>query len=319
MENNGNPNYHLNRRLKASFFDAGCFALIALILNFVCSAILTHTGSKYNEYYETITAHIEYSNLCKVDKNSGYLSYTTEELKSAENDTIKFVSILSYYYLNYLSNSNITDGHEGSKNIQNYTIKWFNEEILETGKKDFFIAKDGSSNLENEIAIVNKDFFLQNGTTQFENFLELKYQEAVEHFYNLSFIKAANDYMNFYNSLVMLLSFGISLIIVYLFIPYIKNTSQTLGKRIFKILVIKDDEIAGRFTMLLRILPAFLVVIFVSFIGEIYWQIGVPILFLLISSGLMIFTKSNKSVHDYVANTKTITVEKFMEIKHEDK
>ena len=47
------------------------------------------------------------------------------------------------------------------------------------------------------------------------------------------------------------------------------------------------------------------------------WQIGIPVGAVMISSGIMIFTKKNYAVHDFVAGTRVITLDKYIELVKE--
>ena len=83
--------------------------------------------------------------------------------------------------------------------------------------------------------------------------------------------------------------------------------------------VVKNEKIASIPVMLLRNLPAILVCALIGIINEAYFEIGLVIFAILVSSGFMIFTKKNLAVHDFVAGTSVITIEKYQEIINENK
>ena len=318
MDKKANPNYQINQRIKASIFDAACLGALFFLINLLSSFLVTRVNASYVNAYETTTKNIEYSNLCKIDENKGYLQYESSELIKTENDNLVFCNVLSYYYLNYLSNTNIKEGSKGSEEIINHDIKWFNETILEIGTNDVFKVKsDSSDSISTEIGIFNNAYLNSHSQDDVEEFVFKKYGEAVNDFYSLSFMKDANKVMQFYNGLVLSLSSIIPLIIFYILIPLFNKYKQTIGKKIFKVLPVRDDEVISVWILLLRAVPAILVCILIGFMTDSSWQIGIPTGALLISSGIMVFTKKNYAVHDFVAGTHVITEDKYLELKEQ--
>ena len=92
---------------------------------------------------------------------------------------------------------------------------------------------------------------------------------------------------------------------------------QTIGKRIFKVVIVRDDKIISNWILLLRAVPALLVSILIGIVNLSSWQIGIPVGAVLISSGIMIFSKKNRAVHDFVAGTRVITLDKYLELEKE--
>ena len=192
MDIKQNPNYQINQRLKASIFDAACMLLSFFIINLLASYLVTSVSPSYVNAYDTTMKNIEYCNLCKIDEKDGYLQYETNELVKTENDNFVFCNVLGYYYLNYLSNTNIKEGCKGSEEIINHDIKWFNETILEIGSKDVFKTKsDSSDSISTEIGIFNDAYLNSHSQDEVYSFVKEKYDEAVKHFYDLSFMKEA--------------------------------------------------------------------------------------------------------------------------------
>lgn len=314
MDKTLNPNYQISQRTKAAAFDAAFFALIFFLINLLSSFLITNVNKTYVNSYNTVNQHCRYSNLCKVGVN-GFLQYEDNELAKTENENLVFCNVLSYYYLNYLSNTNIKTGYEGSKEVIVHDIKWFNEKVLEIGQKDIFKTKtDSSDSISTEIGIFNESFINSNGQDAVYEFLTNKYNEAVKNFYDLSFIKEANNTMNFLDGLVIFISSAVALFVVYILIPIINKYKQTFGKKIFKLVVTRNDIIVSNLIILLRVVPALLVCILISVVRSAMWEIGIAVATLLISSGLMIFTKKNVAVHDMVAGTRVVTIDSYKEV-----
>ena len=318
MDKRLNPNYQINQRIKASIFDAACLALLFFLINLLGSFLVTHVSSSYVDAYETTNKHIEYSNLCKIDEKNGYLQYESSDLVKTENDNLVFCNVLSYYYLNYLSNSNIKEGSKGSEEIINHDIKWFNETILEIGNKDIFKTKsDTSDSISIEIGVFNDAYLNSHSQDDVHDFVIDKYNEAVKDFYNLSFMKDASNVMAVCNGIVFSLSAFIPLIVFYFVVPLFSKYKQTIGKRIFKVVIVRNNKIISHWILLLRDLPAILVCILIGFVNISSWQIGIPVGAILVSSGIMIFTKKNYAVHDFVAGTRVITLDNYLELEKE--
>ena len=318
MDKTTNPNYQINQRLKASIFDAACLAILFFLINLLSSFLVTKVNSSYIDAYNTTTTNIEYSNLCKIDEKNGYLQYETSELVKTENENLVFCNVLSYYYLNYLSNTNIKEGSKGSEEIINHDIKWFNETILEIGTKDMFKCKsDASDSISTEIGVFNDSYLTSHSQNEVHEFVGKKYEDAVKDFYALSFMKSAGTTMEIFNGLVMFLSAFIPLVVFYVIVPMFMQYKQTIGKRIFKILIIRNDKPVSNWIILLRAIPAILVTVLMGVVNIASWQIGIPVGAVMISSGIMIFTKKNYAVHDFVAGTRVITLDKYIELVKE--
>ena len=318
MDIRANPNYQINQRIKASIFDAACLALLFFLINLLSSFLVTNLSPSYVSAYETTTTHIEYSNLCKIDEKNGYLQYETNELIKTENENLVFCNVLSYYYLNYLSNTNIKEGSKGSEEIINHDIKWFNETILEIGTKDMFKCKsDASNSISTEIGVFNDAYLNSHAQDEVYEFVEKKYDEAIKDFYALPFMKSASDTMSFLNGLVMMISVIVPLVVFYIVIPMFSKYKQTIGKRIFKVVIIRNNELISNWILLLRAVPAILVGVLMGIVNVTSWQIGIPVGALLISSGIMIFTKKNYAVHDFMAGTLVVTLDKYLDLQKE--
>ena len=318
MDIRANPNYQINQRIKASIFDAACLALLFFLINLLSSFLVTNLSPSYVNAYEKTTTNIEYSNLCKIDEKNGYLQYETSELIKIENDNMVFCNVLSYYYLNYLSNTNIKEGYKGSEKIINHDIKWFNETILEIGTKYIFKCKsDASDSISSEIGVFNDAYLNSHAQDEVHEFVGVKYNEAVMDFYALPFMKSASDTMSLLNGLVVSLSVIIPLIVFYIIIPIFSKYKQTIGKRIFKVVIIRNNELISNWILLFRAVPAILVGVLMGIVNTFSWQIGIPVGAVLISSGIMIFTKKNYAVHDFMAGTLVVTLDKYLDLQKE--
>lgn len=318
VENQLNPNHQLYQRIKAALFDAACFIILAFILNGLLSFIVTRNGSKYNSAFNEVSEHIEYSGLAKSD-DTGYATYESSELSVRVGEQSRFIDVLSYYYLNYLPGINLKEGTEGSKEKVSHDVEWFNKNILEIGEKQFFKVKsDKSDSISTEIGVVNESFFVSGGLVEYETFVESKYNSAVTEFYNLDFIKEDNRVMRVYDGVIIISSSIVSLLIFYFAVPAFYKSRQTFGKRIFKCLVVKNEELVSLIVLLLRLVPSILVCGFIGLVNETYWQFALPILAILVSSGLMLFTKKRRALHDFVAGTDVISLQEYLELKHED-
>lgn len=317
MEKIVNPNQTLNKRTNAALFDAACFAFLFFIINLLLSLIVTRGIPTYVDSFNVTSEHIESCGLCKIDtENNNYLQYDQEDLVLEENGNLVFVNALSYYYLNYLSNTNIKPDCVGSKEVIVHDIKWFNENILEIGKSDIFKTKsDNVDSVTTELGVFNESYVNTNGQESVHTFIMDKYNEAVENFNNLSFMQDANRIMNTFNYMVLLISTLSALAIVYVLVPVISKMKQTFGKRIFKIVVVRDEDLVTNKIILLRVAFAALVCALISFVNNMFAEIIIVIFALLVSTGFMIFTKSNSALHDFLARTRVISLDKYIEMK----
>ena len=82
-----------------------------------------------------------YVNLYETERlNSGlYIKYENGDIDSLPGDADPqvFVDSMEYFYLHYLSGTNLKEGLEPSKEIKNYTMEWFNKNILLVGDETY--------------------------------------------------------------------------------------------------------------------------------------------------------------------------------------
>ena len=105
----------------------------------------------------------------------------------------------------------------------------------------------------------------------------------------------------------LLIAIPIALAVFYLAFPLIFRDGQSLGKKIMKLAVIRQDGYAStRPQILLRQLPSIVIVI-VLFVF-LPWSIAAisSLGLLILSYALSIFTPNHRAVHDFIAFTRVV-------------
>ena len=109
----------------------------------------------------------------------------------------------------------------------------------------------------------------------------------------------------------MLISTLPSLAIFYIILPLISPFGQTIGKRILSLGVVSEKGyLVKKWNLLLRVIPLLGTTICICLVSSLYWQLLIPIFMLLISMGFLVFNPRRRALHDLMAATTVIKLEK---------
>ena len=259
-------------------------------------------------------------------KDSAYVSvYETERLNSGlylkdENGDIDslpgdapiedFVSSMEYFYLHYLTGVDLKEGLEASKDIKNYTVEWFNENILEIKENStyncFVYQKTDGVDDPSKIGVR-----VEGATDILVNKLvQSKYVNAIqEDFNNISNVKRAGAMHIMISAISYLSSLLIAGIINYIILPWILKDGQTLGKKAFKLgLANSDGYKFENKRLLMRFVPFAVVVIGMIFLIEANMYIALTIVstLFLVSFALSMSSPKRMALHDFTAQTMVV-------------
>ena len=351
-----------DRRFFSSLIDFLLSLILGIILFEACFFPLFSSLDEYknleneaNDYRISMNKIYSDSKLVMFDENNMPLDDEQLFLTFIDNVKNKEETCLQYFYCTYLSGKN--------DKYKECDIYWYNTNILGLPKTDddfnyayYFDYQVNSlgKRLYNEVAIFNNERgFYDNLSLYLDGKIIESTQEAYQGLYNFfdkrmsnarSIIKESEEYQTYYNeyrkvqsslssyfSYASMISYTISLTIIYLIIPSIIKHKRTIGELICKIKTIKDNGEELSFLRnlsrnLLRMLSLFsflclmplfrinfflllsLPIIKINNFGfNVVILLIITVVFLLTDLFMMIYQKDNKSLVGLITHTKTIS------------
>ena len=351
-----------DRRFFSSLIDFLLSLILGIILFEACFFPLFSSIEDYknleneaNNYRISMNKIYSDSKLVMFDEDNMPLDDEQLFLTFIDNVKNKEETCLQYFYCTYLS--------ENNDKYKECDIYWYNTNILGLPKTDddlnysyYFDYQVNSlgKRLYNEVAIFNNERgFYDNLSLYLDGKIIESTQEAYQGLYNFfdkrmsnarSIIKESEEYQTYYNeyrkvqsslssyfSYASMISYTISLTIIYLIIPSIIKHKRTIGELICKIKTIKDNGEELSFLRnlsrnLLRMLSLFsFLCLMPLFRINFYLLLSLPIIkinnfgfnvvilliitvvFLLTDLFMMIYQKDNKSLVGLITHTKTIS------------
>lgn len=351
-----------DRRFFSSLIDFLLSLILGIILFEACFFPLFSSLDEYknleneaNNYRISMNKIYSDSKLVMFDEDNMPLDDEQLFLTFIDNVKNKEETCLQYFYCTYLSEKN--------DKYKECDIYWYNTNILGLPKTDddfnyayYFDYQVNSlgKRLYNEVAIFNNERgFYDNLSLYLDGKIIESTQEAYQGLYNFfdkrmsnarSIIKESEEYQTYYNeyrkvqsslssyfSYASMISYTISLTIIYLIIPSIIKHKRTIGELICKIKTIKDNGEELSFLRnlsrnLLRMLSLFsflclmplfrinfflllsLPIIKINNFGfNVVILLIITVVFLLTDLFMMIYHKDNKSLVGLITHTKTIS------------
>ena len=351
-----------DRRFFSSLIDFLLSLILGIILFEACFFPLFSSKDEYknleneaNNYRISMNKIYSDSKLVMFDEDNMPLDDEQLFLTFIDNVKNKEETCLQYFYCTYLSGKN--------DKYKECDIYWYNTNILGLPKTDddfnyayYFDYQVNSlgKRLYNEVAIFNNERgFYDNLSLYLDGKIIESTQEAYQGLYNFfdkrmsnarSIIKESEEYQTYYNeyrkvqsslssyfSYASMISYTISLTIIYLIIPSIIKYKRTIGELICKIKTIKDNGEELSFLRnlsrnLLRMLSLFsflclmplfrinfflllsLPIIKINNFGfNVVILLIITVVFLLTDLFMMIYQKDNKSLVGFITRTKTIS------------
>ena len=351
-----------DRRFFSSLIDFLLSLILGIILFEACFFPLFSSKDEYknleneaNDYRISMNKIYSDSKLVMFDEDNMPLDDEQLFLTFIDNVKNKEETCLQYFYCTYLS--------EKDDKYKECDIYWYNTNILGLPKTDddfnyayYFDYQVNSlgKRLYNEVAIFNNERgFYDNLSLYLDGKIIESTQEAYQGLYNFfdkrmsnarSIIKESEEYQTYYNeyrkvqsslssyfSYASMISYTISLTIIYLIIPSVIKHKRTIGEFICKIKTIKDNGEELSFLRnlsrnLLRMLSLFsflclmplfrinfflllsLPIIKINNFGfNVVILLIITVVFLLTDLFMMIYHKDNKSLVGFITHTKTIS------------
>ena len=351
-----------DRRFFSSLIDFLLSLILGIILFEACFFPLFSSLDEYknleneaNNYRISMNKIYSDSKLVMFDEDNMPLDDEQLFLTFIDNVKNKEETCLQYFYCTYLNGKD--------DKYKECDIYWYNTNILGLPKTDddfnysyYFDYQVNSlgKRLYNEVAIFNNERgFYDNLSLYLDGKIIESTQEAYQGLYNFfdkrmsnarSIIKESEEYQTYYNeyrkvqsslssyfSYASMISYTISLTIIYLIIPSIIKHKRTIGELICKIKTIKDNGEELSFLRnlsrnLLRMLSLFsflclmplfrinfflllsLPIIKINNFGfNVVILLIITVVFLLTDLFMMIYQKDNKSLVGLITHTKTIS------------
>ena len=331
-------------RIGAAVLDLAMYIILSFLILTVGGLFIGKEGTSFSNANNLISEQIKYSKLAREDEKNGYVAYTGNELLALDdNEDSLVITNVSYFYCAYLTGLNVDSGLQASIDVNEqikadngyytakdyYTVEYFNQKILNLPKKDeishstyFEYRQNGEENDYTKIGTVKREYIeeintdsgkvkrLKNDTDLSKTINDI-YTAAIKVFYNQKSIKSANETIKTTNTVLMLISTLPPFAIFYLLFPLISPFGQTLSKRLLSIGVTDDKGyLAKKWRIALRALPILAVTIYICLVNSLYYQLLVALLLLLISMGIFVFTPRRRALHDIMAATTVIKLEK---------
>ena len=351
-----------DRRFFSSLIDFLLSLILGIILFEACFFPLFSSLDEYknleneaNNYRISMNKIYSDSKLVMFDEDNMPLDDEQLFLTFIDNVKNKEETCLQYFYCTYLS--------EKDDKYKECDIYWYNTNILGLPKTDddfnysyYFDYQVNSlgKRLYNEVAIFNNERgFYDNLSLYLDGKIIESTQEAYQGLYNFfdkrmsnarSIIKESEEYQTYYNeyrkvqsslssyfSYASMISYTISLTIIYLIIPSIIKYKRTIGELICKIKTIKDSgeelsflrNLSRNFLRMvslfsfLCLMPLFRINFFLllslpiikinNFGFNVVILLIITVVFLLTDLFMMIYQKDNKSLVGLITHTKTIS------------
>ena len=324
-------------RFAAAVVDLALYILLSFIILTISGYIASRDGSEYSAANALINEQVKYSKLSKYEEKNGYVTYTSSDMLLLEENEPLIVRRVSYFYLSYLTGENLDENYQASLSKDDYikvdginylpkeyyTAQYFNEKILKindekSGQKYFKLV----DNDENKIAVIDESFIEEvvSGETMIKRLkndsglvshLHSIYQDAIKVFYAQKAVVSANNTINRINTILMFASTIPSFLVFYVPVPLFSAFGSTLGKRFLGVAVVTDKGyLVKKWQLLLRSIPILGATIYICLINSLYFQLLLPLLLLLISSGLVVFNSRRRALHDFMAGTTVIKMTK---------
>ena len=291
---------NLAKRSGAAFLDFFLAILLWLtLISLVFSPI-------YNQVYDIPTLTQNYDDI----RLASHL-YVTDP----ETELVSIVAIEDAPSAIYAYYSEFKDGltYEGETDPFAFTNEWYNTDILNIGSTEEGVTVYFQYDVDDlDQPDPSKVGIPLTSATEEEldAFYEAELQAAHYDLLDYPPFSALVSQINGYAIQIFIISASISLAIFYLMFPLILKNGQTLGKRIFSLGVVSAKGY--------RIKPWQTIVRFFVFVAEIAVSLYTFLGAILISYTLMIFSKKNRSVHDFIAGTSVINLKSSLVFDNED-
>ena len=164
-------------RFAAVVLDLALYVLLSFLILTLAGIIVNKSGGRYHSANNLISNHIKYSKLAKDGEKNGYVSYSSSDLFSLEENEPLIVRRLSYFYLSYLTGENVDDHYEASLNKDDYikvdgisylpkeyyNVQFFNEKVLQIkeqkeGQEFFKYQQTDGHDDETKIAVLDEAY-----------------------------------------------------------------------------------------------------------------------------------------------------------------
>lgn len=260
-----------SKRIWAAVIDLVIFYILMIVFtSFVVQPIINVT-TDYEQRYQIYETTLVEKKL--VSKSDNGLVLTISDFDVAKIDQYEQVLIDLYSDESYLTEGN-------------------------TGLKDYLDSKKKADKVFSYVEETDSFTFIGNKETAYE-FYASAYQKALNYLYQYDQVYSeAYQTCSFYLNLSKILGIFISGTLVYLVMPLILKKGKTLGKLIFKLSLSLDSKEYQKIHFG-QLLTRYLSIVCIEILGSqvLYY---IP---MMISLGLMMFTKRNFAIHDFIART----------------
>ena len=287
------------RRISSAIVDFALFIIISLAFYVCCFSLIIEPFNKENR----ISFQSE-------QINSGLLVEEEGQAKAlnSKSSNEEFLSRLSYYYISYMSGTNVKEGLNACRysDQYNYDVSWFNENILglkdETVNESLFKYVTSGGAVDKSLIGVVKE----GKEVEASSWLQEAYIYAYDSFITIDYVTNMQDSINFLITLEFVLGATMGALITYVFIPLGIKNGKTLGKKINKLSLanyegykLKDYQLLLRAVPLLLVLGSLLLPIW----SNTFMLLAYILVIFLSSFAFAMASPKKASLHDLVART----------------
>lgn len=250
--------------------------LYLLFLNFAIMPLAKTIASDYDANFEKYISYYENSGLVVVSESDGKLSEVSEE---------QYLSASKNYYEVYCA---VDDG--------THACSTFGKTLKEVFNGDELLTKYATMEDDGKI-VIKEEHKEDEGLSEAIN--EYVYKMALQDLQSNELFLTPYNYVDNVILYARLGSLAISATITYLVIPLIAKRGRTMGKLTFKLSVTNSEGFKAKTS---QIVVRFLAFVVLNYALGLMSYMLVP----LVSFTLMIFTKRNSAIHDYLAVTMVV-------------
>ena len=287
----------MSRRIFAAIIDLLIMLIFSFIIFFPCgvyNAVLDQDSydenlSQLRDIYASTGLYIEFGDaMVNIASIQDFEASKPDELNhfTYEYEDEKY----DIYLVDAITNFYLSKGNESGILSETYS--------LDVIKRDLFLIRDSEENSTSNI----KDLYLDKTDNKYKiSFFDSEDANAIKLTSDtLNNISKSNEYMVYSVLYLIPVTFGVS-IILYLIIPLLAPTGETIGKFIFGLGVLSED---GYSLKRIYLIPRFLGFYLVDFLLGIV-TFGVVFV---ISYMMFCFTKKRRAVEDYFG--KSVVIDK---------
>lgn len=325
-------------RIVAFAIDFGLPVVLSVFSSIVIYYGLQSSNTKLANTIALQNENISSSHLAKLEKGK-YNTYTSDDYFQKTDNGYLIIDSLSYFYTIYLAgdatkastgdivamNANdekVIDGVTTTPNAY-YTVDWFNTNILglkngehEAKNINYFSYQMNGEDIDySKIGTINKEYLVEqdgvvtvNASEEMINYIFDIYKQSAKLLYAQDYMVKYQNYIDGVNSLVTFICRFSFALIFFEILPLALARGKSLGKLLMRLSLVRpNNDPISRWQVIPRGLIILLIPVALYLIQNLFIQIGIVAVLLLVSIILYFVNKNTRMVlHDLISQTVVI-------------